>query len=51
MRNGFVSERLAGEEGAMSSAPDVSVVVPVHNEVESLPHLLEAISSTLIESN
>ena len=50
MRNGFVSE-LATQEGAMSSAPDVSVVVPVHNEVESLPHLLEAISSTLIESN
>lgn len=51
MRNGFVSERLAGEEGAMASVPDVSVVLPVHNEVESLPHLLEAISSTLIESN
>lgn len=50
MRNGFVSERLAGED-TISSVPDVSVVVPVHNEVESLPHLLEAISSTLIESN
>ncbi|MGD1913342.1 MAG: glycosyltransferase family 2 protein [Rivularia sp. (in: cyanobacteria)] len=51
MRNGFVSGRLLGEEGAMVSVPDVSVVVPVHNEVESLPHLLEAISSTLIENN
>ena len=50
MTNGFVSERLA-QEDAMSSVPDVSVVVPVHNEVESLPHLLESISSTLIESN
>ncbi|NEQ19228.1 MAG: glycosyltransferase family 2 protein [Microcoleus sp. SIO2G3] len=27
--------------------PDVSVVVPVHNEVESLPHLLDVIASTL----
>ncbi len=51
MRNGFVSERLAGEEDAMASVPDVSVVVPVHNEEESLPHLLKAISSTLIESH
>ena len=51
MTNGFVSEGLAGKDGAMSSVPDVSVVVPVHNEVESLPHLLQAISSTLIESN
>lgn len=50
MRNGFVSESRI-TEGTMSSVPDVSVVVPVHNEVESLPHLLSAISSTLIESN
>ncbi|HEY9634373.1 MAG TPA: glycosyltransferase family 2 protein [Coleofasciculaceae cyanobacterium] len=27
--------------------PDVSVVVPVYNEVESLPHLIEAIATTL----
>jgi glycosyltransferase involved in cell wall biosynthesis len=31
--------------------PDVSVVVPIKDEVESLPLLLEAISSTLIASN
>ncbi|MHC5833591.1 MAG: glycosyltransferase, partial [Nostoc sp.] len=30
--------------------PDVSVVVPIHNEVESLPLLLEAIASTLFSS-
>lgn len=30
--------------------PDVSVVVPIYNEVESLPHLIDAISSTLITS-
>ena len=47
---GKFSESRIGE-GTMSSLPDVSVVVPVHNEVESLPHLLSAISSTLIESN
>ena len=27
--------------------PDVSVVVPIYNEVESLPHLIEAIAQTL----
>lgn len=31
--------------------PDVSVVVPIKDEVESLPLLLEAISSTLTASN
>ncbi|MBF2014362.1 MAG: glycosyltransferase family 2 protein [Rivularia sp. T60_A2020_040] len=51
MRNGFVSGSLTVKEDAISPALDVSVVVPVHNEVESLPHLLEAISSTLIASN
>ena len=50
MRHGFVPESLAEKDG-VSSFPEVSVVVPVHNEVESLPHLLEAISSTLNESN
>ncbi len=29
------------------STPDVSVVVPIYNEVESLPHLIEAIAQTL----
>ncbi|NJM20937.1 MAG: glycosyltransferase family 2 protein [Richelia sp. RM2_1_2] len=51
MRNGFVSGSLTVKEDAISPALDVSVVVPVHNEVESLPHLLEAISSTLIASH
>ena len=27
--------------------PEVSVVVPIYNEVESLPHLIDAIASTL----
>lgn len=48
MRSGLVSNGLAGQNEAISLIlPDVSVVVPVHNEVESLPHLLEAIASTL----
>lgn len=48
MRSGLVSNGLAGQNEAISLVvPDVSVVVPVHNEVESLPHLLEAIASTL----
>lgn len=48
MRSGLVSNGLTGQDEAMASIiPDVSVVVPVHDEVESLPHLLEAIASTL----
>ena len=51
MRSGLVSQGIVGENGAMSSlVPDVSVVIPVHDEVESLPLLLEAIASTLIKS-
>ncbi|EGJ33947.1 MULTISPECIES: glycosyltransferase family 2 protein [Moorena] len=30
--------------------PDVSVVVPIYNEVESLPHLIHAIASTLTDT-
>ncbi|NMG06814.1 glycosyltransferase family 2 protein [Brasilonema sp. UFV-L1] len=47
MRSGLLINGLAGQNDAISSVvPDVSVVVPVHNEVESLPHLLEAIAFT-----
>jgi dolichol-phosphate mannosyltransferase len=47
MRSGVASSGIAGQSGAMSSgAPNVSVVIPVHDEVESLPDLLEAIAST-----
>jgi len=34
---------------ALEARPEVSVVVPIYNEVESLPHLIEAISSTLTQ--
>ncbi|MHC5675075.1 glycosyltransferase family 2 protein [Nostoc sp.] len=48
MRSRLVYEGLTGENGAISAiVPDVSVVVPIHNEVESLPLLLEAIVSIL----
>ncbi|MDZ8260441.1 glycosyltransferase family 2 protein [Nostoc sp. ChiQUE01b] len=48
MRSGLVFERSSEENGAISAiVPDVSVVVPIHDEVESLPLLLEAIASTL----
>lgn len=51
MRSGWVSERVTGENGAIIAVvPDVSVVVPVRDEVESLPLLLEAIASTLSAS-
>ena len=33
------------------STPSVSAVVPIYNEVESLPHLIEAISNTLSINN
>lgn len=33
-----------------SSQPEVSIVVPIHNEVESIPQLLSAIATTLREN-
>ncbi|MEH2235186.1 glycosyltransferase family 2 protein [Nostoc sp.] len=51
MRSGLVDQGLSQENGAISAiVPDVSVVVPIHDEVESLPLLLEAIASTLSSS-
>ncbi|MEC4812908.1 MAG: glycosyltransferase family 2 protein [Scytonema sp. PMC 1069.18] len=48
MRSGLISNGLAGQDqGVSPMIPDVSIVVPVHDEVESLPHLLEAIASTM----
>ncbi|MGL4620122.1 glycosyltransferase family 2 protein [Chroococcidiopsis sp.] len=44
----IVSDSLTQSNGAIASNQlDVSVVVPVYNEVESIPHLLEAIASTV----
>ncbi len=51
MRTGSLSDRVTGENGAMLPiVPDVSVVVPIRDEVESLPLLVEAIASTLSAS-
>jgi dolichol-phosphate mannosyltransferase len=51
MRSGLVNQGVIGENGAiLAIVPDVSVVVPIHDEVESLPLLLEAIASTLSSS-
>ncbi|MDZ8033050.1 glycosyltransferase family 2 protein [Nostoc sp. DedSLP04] len=51
MRSGLIDQGVMGENGAISAnVPDVSVVVPIHDEVESLPLLLEAIASTLSSS-
>ncbi|MEH1981653.1 glycosyltransferase family 2 protein [Nostoc sp.] len=51
MRSGLVDQGVMGENGGISAiVPDVSVVVPIHDEVESLPLLLEAIASTLASS-
>ncbi|MDP5338223.1 MAG: glycosyltransferase family 2 protein [Nodularia sp. (in: cyanobacteria)] len=51
MRSGLIG-RLNEESGAISViVPDVSVVVPVRDEVESLPLLLEAIASNISETN
>ncbi|QIR39967.1 glycosyltransferase family 2 protein [Tolypothrix sp. PCC 7910] len=51
MRTGWVSETTEGENGtSLAIVPDISVVVPVRDEVESLPLLLEAIASAVSES-
>ncbi|ACC79412.1 glycosyltransferase family 2 protein [Nostoc punctiforme] len=51
MRSGKVYQELSEENGTISAiVPDVSVVVPIHDEVESLPLLLEAIAFTLSSS-
>lgn len=51
MKSGLVFQGTVGQSGAEAQVtPDVSVVVPVYNEVESLPHLIEAIANTLSAS-
>lgn len=47
----LVPENLVKQNGAASGIKlDVSVVVPTYNEVESLPHLIEAIATSLTEN-
>jgi glycosyltransferase involved in cell wall biosynthesis len=48
MRSDLFTNGVTGQSGKISPfIPDVSVVVPVYNEVESIPLLLQTISSTL----
>lgn len=49
MNTAIISQNINKQNG-FRNQPDVSVVVPIYNEVESLPHLINAISSTLIAS-
>ena len=52
MRSGLISQGLNEENGLSAVVvPDVSVVVPVRDEVESLPLLLEAIAASVSASN
>jgi glycosyltransferase involved in cell wall biosynthesis len=48
MGSGLISERIEGMNNMVPlPIPDISVVVPIKDEVESLPYLLDAIASTL----
>lgn len=51
MKSGLVSEgNFRQRRAVVGGIADVSVVVPVYNEVESLPALIEAIATTLTAS-
>lgn len=50
MRSELISEGFIGQGGAQVGVSGISVVVPVYNEVESLPHLISAIATTLTVS-
>lgn len=47
MNAGLISQKIEAQNGSNLLTPDVSVVVPIYNEVESLPHLIDAIASSL----
>lgn len=52
MKTELVSEWSVGQNGLSTEGiPVVSVVVPVYNEVESLPNLISAIATTLTASH
>lgn len=42
-------EKLIETENISQANPDISLVIPIYNEVESLPHLIESISSAFID--
>jgi glycosyltransferase involved in cell wall biosynthesis len=43
-------EKLVEQEDISQANPDISVVIPIYNEVESLPHLIEGISAYFAET-
>ena len=47
----FLEKPAVRNHSANELIPDVSVVVPIYNEVESLPQLIEAIVTTLKASH
>jgi glycosyltransferase involved in cell wall biosynthesis len=47
IRKGLPVVKTDGEEWLLSSQPDLSVVIPIYNEVENLPHLVHAIALAL----
>ena len=51
MRGELIAGTVIQDNGTTNPFPDVSVVVPVRDEVESLPLLLEAIAHTLNQIN
>ncbi|MBW4495815.1 MAG: glycosyltransferase family 2 protein [Oscillatoria princeps RMCB-10] len=50
MNISLFSETPAAPSAKASAIPDVSAVVPIYNEVESLPQLIETIATTLTEN-
>lgn len=50
MNAALISQKIQIQNGSNLLIPDVSVVVPIYNEVESLPHLIDAIASSLSNS-
>ncbi len=50
MKISLVPDKPTTHKGLGGAVPDLSVVVPIYNEVESVPQLLEAIASSLSAS-
>jgi glycosyltransferase involved in cell wall biosynthesis len=44
-------DQIDANESLDQKNPDISVIVPIYNEVESLPHLVEAIATTMREAD
>lgn len=52
MRSGLFSDGVSSDREAVSVVvPDVSIVAPIYNEIESIPHLLDAIAATFASTD